>query len=50
MEVSGQLHVPAALLPGKESLVPIGQEAGWSSGYERGGEEKNSQLAPEIEP
>jgi hypothetical protein len=24
MEVSGQLHAPAALLPGKESLVPIG--------------------------
>jgi hypothetical protein len=29
MEVSGQLHSPAALLPGKESPVPIGQEAGW---------------------
>jgi len=24
MEVSGQLHVPAALPPGKEPLVPIG--------------------------
>jgi len=24
MEVSGQLHAPAALLPGKEPLVPIG--------------------------
>jgi hypothetical protein len=23
-EVSGHLHAPAALLPGKESLVPIG--------------------------
>jgi hypothetical protein len=23
-----QLHVPAALNPGKESLLPIGQEAG----------------------
>jgi hypothetical protein len=28
MEVSGQLHAPAALPPGKESLVPIGWEAG----------------------
>jgi hypothetical protein len=26
MEVSGQLHVPAVLPPGKEPLVPIG---GW---------------------
>jgi hypothetical protein len=26
MEVSDQLHVPAALLPGKETLVPVGQE------------------------
>jgi hypothetical protein len=24
MEVSGQLHAPAALPPGKEPLVPIG--------------------------
>jgi len=34
MEVSGQLHVPAALLAGKEPLVPIGEEVdemlGWS--------------------
>jgi hypothetical protein len=30
MEVSGQLHAPVALLPGKEPLVPIGQEAGWA--------------------
>jgi hypothetical protein len=29
MEVSGQHHTPAALPPGKEPLVPIGQEAGW---------------------
>jgi len=29
MEMSGQLHGPAALPPGKESPVPIGQEAGW---------------------
>jgi len=24
MEVSGQLHAPTALLPGREPLVPIG--------------------------
>jgi hypothetical protein len=29
MEVSGQLHAPAALPPGKEPLVPIGWGAGW---------------------
>jgi hypothetical protein len=51
MEVSGQLHAPAALLPGIEPLVPIGQETGWipdRSG--RGGEEKNSQPLPGLEP
>jgi hypothetical protein len=30
-QVSGQLHAPAALPAGKEPLVPIGQEAGWTS-------------------
>jgi hypothetical protein len=29
MGVSGQLHAPAALYPGKGPPVPIGQEAGW---------------------
>jgi hypothetical protein len=29
MEVSGQLHATAALLPGEENLVSIRQEAGW---------------------
>jgi hypothetical protein len=29
MEVSGQFHAPAALPPGKESPVPVGQESGW---------------------
>jgi hypothetical protein len=29
-EVSGQLHAPAALPPGKEPLVPARQEAGWA--------------------
>jgi len=27
VEVSGQLHAPATLAPGKELLVPTGQEA-----------------------
>jgi hypothetical protein len=31
MEVNGQLHTPADLLPGKEHPVPIGYEAGWAS-------------------
>jgi len=30
MEVSGQLHGPAVLPPGKEPLVPIGYEAEWT--------------------
>jgi hypothetical protein len=30
LEVSGQLHAPAALSPGKEPPVPIGLEAGWA--------------------
>jgi hypothetical protein len=51
MDVSGQFHAAAALLPGKELLVPIGCEAGWSQSRSgRGGEEKNSQPPPGIEP
>jgi len=30
MEESSRLHASAALLPGKEFLVPIGWEAGWA--------------------
>jgi hypothetical protein len=30
LEVSGQLHVPAALTPGKEPAVRTGYEAGWA--------------------
>jgi hypothetical protein len=26
----GKLHIPAVLLPGKETPVPIGQEVGWA--------------------
>jgi hypothetical protein len=29
MEVSGQLHSPAALFPDKEPMKPTGYEAGW---------------------
>jgi len=29
MEMSGQLHSPAPLPPGKKPLVPIGYEDGW---------------------
>jgi hypothetical protein len=29
MEVSGQLDAPAALSPGKQPPVPIGEEGGW---------------------
>jgi hypothetical protein len=44
MEVSGQLHALAALLPGKEPQVSPGYEAGGGgqSCSGRGGEEKNS--------
>jgi hypothetical protein len=31
LDGGGQLHSPAALLPGKETLVPIGKEAGWAA-------------------
>jgi hypothetical protein len=40
MEVSGQLHAPAALLPEKEPQSRFG----------RGGEEKTFQPPPGIEP
>jgi hypothetical protein len=32
MEVSGQLHAPATLPSGKDTLVPIEEEAGWAPG------------------
>jgi hypothetical protein len=51
MGVSGQLHAPAALPPGKEPLVPIGYEAGWAQSQSgRGGEEKNSHPRRESKP
>jgi hypothetical protein len=52
MEVKGQLHASTILPPGKEPLVPIGQETGvpQSRSEHSGGEEKNSQPVPELEP
>jgi hypothetical protein len=47
MEVSGQLHAPAALPPGKDPLVPIG---GPQIRSERGGLEKKFPAPPGIEP
>jgi len=46
MAVSGQLHVPAALPPGKQPPVLFEWE-GWS---EHGGEEKKSQPPLGNEP
>jgi len=43
MEVSDQLHAPAALPPEKEPGGPQSRSG-------RGGEEKNSQHLPELEP
>jgi hypothetical protein len=51
MEVSGQLHAPAALPPGKEPQFPLDRRLGGpKSRSGRGGEEKNSQPQPGIEP
>jgi hypothetical protein len=51
MEVSGQLHAPAALLPRKEPLVPIGKRLGvLQSRSGRSGEEKISQPRQESNP
>jgi hypothetical protein len=52
MEVSGQLHAPAALPPGKDTLVyPLDRRLGGpQSRSGRGGREKNSQPPSGIEP
>jgi hypothetical protein len=51
MEASGQLHALAALPPGKEPQYPLDRRLGglqsWSG---RGGEAKNSQPLPGLEP
>jgi hypothetical protein len=50
MEVSGQLHAPAALPPGKGLLVPLDRRLGEpQSRSEHSGEEKNSQPPSGIE-
>jgi hypothetical protein len=47
MEVSGQLHAPAALPPG----YPLDRRLGGPQSHSGcGGEEKNAQLPPGIEP
>jgi len=51
MEVSGQLHAPAALLLGNSPWYPLDRRLGGpqsQSGH--GVEEKNSQPPPGIEP
>jgi hypothetical protein len=51
MEVSGQLHVPPALPPGKEPLVSMDRRMGESQTRSgRGGEEKNFYPLPGLEP
>jgi hypothetical protein len=51
MEVSGQLHVPAALPPEKEPLVPLDRRLGKPhSRSGSGGEDKNSQPLLWLEP
>jgi hypothetical protein len=50
MGASGQLHIPAALPPGKSPCYPLDRRLGGPqirSG--RGGEEKNSKPPPGIE-
>jgi hypothetical protein len=50
MEVSGQLHAPAFLLPGKEPLYPLDRRLGGpQSRSGRGGVEKSSQPMPGLE-
>jgi hypothetical protein len=49
--VSGQLHAPVALAPEKETVVPLDWRLGGPQSHSgSGGEKKNSQLPPRIEP
>jgi hypothetical protein len=51
MEVSGQLHAPAALPPGKSPWYPLDRRLGGPQSHSgSGGEEKNSLPSPGIEP
>jgi hypothetical protein len=50
MEVSGKLHAPATLPPGKDPMVPLDRRlCGPKIRSGRGGEEKNSQPPPRID-
>jgi hypothetical protein len=44
MEGSGQLHAPAALPPGKEPLIPIGEEASKTIRDQRFGSTKDEMM------
>jgi hypothetical protein len=46
MEVSGQLHAPAALSPGENLLVPTGWEVGWIPTGLESVKQKQKFLAP----
>jgi len=49
--VSGQLHVPAALIQGKNPRCPLDRRLGGPQNHAgSGGEEKNSQPLPGLEP
>jgi len=51
MEVSGQLHAPATLLPGKvHGINCIGGWVGTRSHSGRSGEEENAQPPPGMNP
>jgi hypothetical protein len=51
MELSGQLHAPTTLLQGKSPWYPLDRRLGGpQSRPGRGGEEKNSQPLPGLEP
>jgi hypothetical protein len=50
MDVSSQLHAPAALLPAKQPRYPLDRKLrGPQNRSGRGGIEKNSQTPPGIE-
>jgi len=51
MDLSNQLHAPAALTPGEEPLYPLYRRLdGPQSRSGRGEEENNSQPLPAFEP
>jgi hypothetical protein len=46
MEMSDQIHVPAALLPWKQTPVNVVQETRWASGPGRTARRRDKSLAP----